>query len=108
MMSPPYQDAEELIAKRLHSDLPVADLSGEAWLHVRKALRLSEKELRIVQGIWLNRDQECIATGLRVSTDLVYRLTQRIFVKLHIGSTRELIWRVNSQRPESEAPRLAN
>jgi len=69
----------------------------DAWQHVRRSLRLSDRELGIVQGIFADKEENSIATTLGISRELVYRLTQRIYVKLRIGSRRELKSKVESE-----------
>jgi DNA-binding CsgD family transcriptional regulator len=75
-------------------------LPGDAWLPIRKSLRLSDLELRIAQEVFLGQEQDSIdsiASALAISPDLVYRTLQRIYIKLHIGSRRELNARVMSE-----------
>jgi ATP/maltotriose-dependent transcriptional regulator MalT len=72
-------------------------LSDEAWLHIRSALRLSDRELGIVQQIFAGSPQENIAGALAIAPDIVYRTTQRIYIKLHIGSRMELKSRVMAE-----------
>jgi DNA-binding CsgD family transcriptional regulator len=71
-------------------------LSPEAWLQLRGLLRLSDRELQIVQGIFAEQEQDSIALALGISPELVYRTTQRIYIKLHIGSRLELKSKVRS------------
>jgi DNA-binding CsgD family transcriptional regulator len=66
------------------------------WMLVRDALRLSDRELRITQGIFDGQEQASIAADLHISPEVVYRTTQRIYIKLRIGSRRELKLRVSS------------
>ena len=72
-------------------------LPDDAWLHVRRSLRLSDRELGIVQGLFADKEENSIAATLGISRDLVYRSTQRIYVKLRIGSRRELNSKVESE-----------
>jgi hypothetical protein len=60
-------------------------------------LRLSDRELLVAQGIFAEQDTNVIARATGIPSDLVYRLTQRIYVKLHIGSRMELISRIKSE-----------
>jgi len=66
-------------------------------MHVRSAMRLSDRELGIVQQIFAGSPQENIAAALSVAPEIVYRATQRIYVKLHIGSRTELKSRVMAE-----------
>ena len=70
---------------------------GDAWLQIRNSLRLSEREVRMVQGIFNDEENERIASALAISPERVYRMMQRIYIKLHIGSRAELIVRVMSE-----------
>jgi DNA-binding CsgD family transcriptional regulator len=72
-------------------------LSYDAWVHLRHVLRLSDKELQIVEAVFDDKEPDIIARSLSISTDMVYRSLQRICVKLHIGSRVELVVRVMSE-----------
>jgi DNA-binding CsgD family transcriptional regulator len=72
-------------------------LSYEAWLYLRNALRLSTRELRIVQCVFDDQAQDQIVSALFISPEVVYRTLQRIYIKLHIGSRQELVVRVMSE-----------
>jgi DNA-binding CsgD family transcriptional regulator len=72
-------------------------LTPEVWVHLRGLLRLSERELQILQGIFAEKEQEIIARALSISPEVVYRTTQRIYVKLRIGSRAELRSKVRSE-----------
>ena len=87
-------------APALESDTPDHESSlipCDAWLQLRIALHLSERELQIVQAIFDDQQQDSIAGDLGLSPAIVYRTIQRIYIKLHIGSTAELIVRVMSE-----------
>jgi DNA-binding NarL/FixJ family response regulator len=78
---------------------PQPELGGqfipeEAWVQIRMDLRLSDRELGITQGVWNGQEQEAIALSLGVTSFVVYRTLQRIYIKLHIGSRLELKSRV--------------
>jgi DNA-binding CsgD family transcriptional regulator len=77
----------------------------DVWLHIRDSFRLSDRELQIVKGILAEQEQDVIAQALGVSGEIVYRTTQRIYIKLHIGSRRELREKVRSGYFLSEASR---
>ena len=65
-------------------------IPADAWVYLRDSLRLSDRELRVVQGICANEAQETTALALDVSSTVVYRTIQRVYVKLRIGSRLEL------------------
>ena len=69
----------------------------DAWPHLRDSLRLSDREMKLVQGIFADEEQENIAESLGIEPGVVYKMLQRIYVKLHIGSRTELIVRVMSE-----------
>jgi hypothetical protein len=53
--------------------------------------------LQIVEAVFDDQEPEIIGRSLSISTDMVYRSLQRIYVKLHIGSRTELVVRVMSE-----------
>jgi DNA-binding CsgD family transcriptional regulator len=69
-------------------------IPDEGWVYIRTDLRLSDRELRIVQGVWVDQTPESIALAMEVTYFVVYRTLQRIYIKLHIGSRLELKSRV--------------
>ena len=70
---------------------------ADAWAHIRMALRLSDRELAVAKGIFAEQDTNEIAVETGIPADVVYRSTQRIYIKLHIGSRMELISRIKSE-----------
>lgn len=68
--------------------------TSAVWSLVRQSLRLSERELKIVQGIFDDQDQNTIAATAGVTPETVYRSIQRIYIKNRMGSRRELKARV--------------
>ena len=70
---------------------------AEAWVHLRTVLRLSDRELAVAKGIFAGQDDNGIALETGIPSDLVYRTTQRIYIKLKIGSRMELIARIKSE-----------
>jgi DNA-binding CsgD family transcriptional regulator len=72
-------------------------LPSAMWSRVRDALRLSDRELQIVQGIFEDQKQESIAYTLGISPHSVNTYIQRIYSKLRIGSRPQLILRVMSE-----------
>ena len=71
--------------------------SGDTWDRLRDSLRLSDRELQIVQGIFEDQKQETIAFSLGISPHSVNTYIQRIYCKLRIGSRPQLILRVMSE-----------
>jgi DNA-binding NarL/FixJ family response regulator len=72
-------------------------ISNEAWLYLRDSLRLSDREITIVQGVFDDEDTDDIAAVLGSSANFVYSSLQRIYRKLHIGSRAELVVRVMAE-----------
>ena len=72
-------------------------ISCEGWLYLRDSLRLSDREIRIIQGVFDDEDLEDTAEVLGSSANFVYRSLQRIYIKLRIGSRTELMARVMAE-----------
>jgi DNA-binding CsgD family transcriptional regulator len=72
-------------------------LPCDVWSLLGDSLRLSERELQIVQGIFEDKKQESIAFSLGISPHSVNTYIQRIYGKLRIGSRPQLIVRVMSE-----------
>ena len=70
---------------------------SDVWSRLRDSLGLSDRELQIVQGIFEDQKQECIAYTLGISPHSVNTYIQRIYAKLRIGSRPQLILRVMSE-----------
>jgi DNA-binding NarL/FixJ family response regulator len=91
----PKDSSRRQTKSKSSNQTPQPELGGQfipedAWLQIRTDLRLSDRELRIVQGVWNGQEQEGIALSLGVTFFVVYRSLQRIYIKLHIGSRLEL------------------
>ena len=89
--------ASIVTASPVSGDIGLSIPPTDAWLHIPTVLRLSDREVRVVQEILAEQEQESIARALGVSQDIVYRTTQRIYIKLRIGSRIELRSRVRSE-----------
>jgi DNA-binding CsgD family transcriptional regulator len=85
------------VAQPVRREVGSGIFSWDEWLHVGDSLRLSDRELLVVQGIFDDRELENIADILGVPTNVVYRTLQRIYIKLQIGSRAELVVRVMSE-----------
>jgi DNA-binding CsgD family transcriptional regulator len=72
-------------------------LPCDVWSQLRDSLKLSARELQIVQGIFEDQKQESIASALSISPHSVNTYIQRIYAKLSIGSRPQLIVRVMSE-----------
>ena len=89
----PASPAREPVTPTLGSSL----LPSDVWSRLRDSLRLSDRELQIVQGIFEDKKQESIAYALGISPHSVNTYIQRIYAKLRIGSRPQLIVRVMSE-----------
>src|ERR1017187_2883504 len=96
-LSPSIKVPEESEVQAARQAPGSALLPCDAWLHLRDSLWLSEREVRVVQGIFNDEENLSMASALAISADLVYRTIQRIYIKLHIGGRAELIVRVMSE-----------
>ncbi len=83
--------------KPVNNHLGASLLPEDLWSKLQTLLRLSAWELQIVQRIFAEQEQEGIAQALGVSQENVNRATQRIYIKLRIGSRKELRSRVRSE-----------
>src|SRR5579864_4051448 len=64
------------------------------WLHVARRLRLSWREMQIVQYSFDDRKLDHIAGDLGISPKTVDTYIQRLYTKLHVSSRPQLILRV--------------
>ena len=69
-------------------------LSTNTWLHLRAALKLSPRELQIVQRVFDDQKEETIAAELGISPHTVKTYFQRLYRKLRVCSRPQLILRV--------------
>jgi hypothetical protein len=92
-----WQDPSDPQGQLLCPDLGPGQLPSSAWLDIRIGLRLSERELGVVRGIFADQEQESIATAMGIAPAVVYRTLMRVYVKLHIGSRIELKSRVKAE-----------
>jgi DNA-binding CsgD family transcriptional regulator len=99
---------EHLARHNLGSSL----LPATAWPHLSDTLRLSPREMQIVQGVFEDQKEESIAYELGISPHTVNTYFQRLYTKLHVSSRPQLILRViaeylalaDSQRDGSLVP----
>jgi DNA-binding CsgD family transcriptional regulator len=66
----------------------------DAWHLLQRALRLSKRELQIVQCIFADEKREAIACRLAISPGTVNTYFQRLYAKLNVASRPQLIVRV--------------
>ena len=68
-----------------------------AWPPLGMALRLSPREMQIVQGVFEDRKEESIAYELGISPHTVNTYFQRLYAKLRVSSRPQLILRVMAE-----------
>src|ERR1700719_1112905 len=68
-----------------------------AWPRLGMALRLSPREMQIVQGVFEDRKEESIAYELGISPHTVNTYFQRLYTKLRVSSRPQLILRVMAE-----------
>jgi DNA-binding NarL/FixJ family response regulator len=67
---------------------------GRTWQRVAKALRLSDRELQIVQCIFDSKAEPAIAEELRISAHTVHSHLERLYRKLDVHERTGLTVRV--------------
>lgn len=72
-------------------------LPSDAWPHIRTALRLSPREIQVVQSVFEDQKEVSIAYELGISPHTVNTYFQRIYIKLHVTSRPQLIVRVMAE-----------
>jgi DNA-binding CsgD family transcriptional regulator len=74
------------------------------------ALRLSAREVQMVQGIFDDQKEANIAFTLAISPHTVNTYLQRLYAKLHVSSRPQLIVRVIAEyltlSPQTDGPSL--
>jgi DNA-binding NarL/FixJ family response regulator len=69
-------------------------LSEEDWQHVTSVLALSAREAEILQAVFEDQKECCIAANLGISSHTVHTHLERIYRKLHVSSRVGLVVRV--------------
>jgi DNA-binding CsgD family transcriptional regulator len=67
------------------------------WPVLGMSLRLSPREMQIVQGVFEDRKEESIAYELGISPHTVNTYFQRLYAKLRVSSRPQLIVRVMAE-----------
>src|ERR1700733_4134061 len=66
-------------------------IPSRAWFQVAEMLRLSSRELQIVQHVFDDRTLDDIAVELGISSHTVTTYFERLYSKLHVSSRSQLI-----------------
>jgi DNA-binding NarL/FixJ family response regulator len=81
-------------------------LSSNAWRRIANSLRISDRELQIVQGIFDDQKELTIADDLRISVHTVHTHLQRLYRKLGVNTRAGLILCILSKYLSSLPPSL--
>jgi DNA-binding NarL/FixJ family response regulator len=79
-------------------------LSPSAWRHLGAALRLSSRELQIIQGVFDDQKEDGIAAEMGISAHTVNTYFRRLYTKLGVSSRPQLIVRVMAEDLAARAP----
>jgi len=74
-----------------------AILSDHAWSEIATALRITPRELQIVQGVFDNLTQKQVASRLSMHEHTAHTHLNRLFKKLNVTTRTELVLRVIEQ-----------
>lgn len=81
-------------------------LPYDAWRVIANALRISDRELQIVQGIFDDRKEFAIADELKISVHTVHTHLERLYRKLGVSSRVGLVLSILSEYHSSLPPAL--
>jgi DNA-binding NarL/FixJ family response regulator len=88
----------------LHRDRSI--LSYDAWKTIANSLRISDRELEIIQGIFDDRKELAIADELKISMHTVHTHLERLYRKLGVSSRVALVLYILSEYLSSIPPTL--
>jgi DNA-binding NarL/FixJ family response regulator len=69
-------------------------LTDIAWSEIARTLKLSARELEIVQGVFDNFKEDAIAGNLGVSDNTIHTHLHRLFGKLRVTTRTQLVVRI--------------
>jgi DNA-binding NarL/FixJ family response regulator len=72
-------------------------LTDDAWQTIANSLRISNRELEIVQGIFDDRKEFAIADELKISVHTVHTHLERLYRKLGVSSRVALVLYILSE-----------
>jgi DNA-binding NarL/FixJ family response regulator len=72
-------------------------LTRERWQNIAQSLRLSDRELQIIQGIFDDQKEFAIAQDLTISVHTVHTHLERVYRKLGVSSRVSLVLYILSQ-----------
>jgi DNA-binding CsgD family transcriptional regulator len=88
----------------LHGDRSI--LPYDAWKTIAQSLRISDRELQIIQGIFDDRKEFAIADELSISIHTVHTHLGRLYRKLGVSSRAGLVVCILSEYLSSLPPSL--
>jgi len=88
----------------LHRDRSI--LPYDAWKTIAQSLRISNRELQIIQGIFDDRKEFAIAQELTISVHTVHTHLERLYRKLGVSSRAGLVLCILSEYLSSLPPSL--
>jgi DNA-binding NarL/FixJ family response regulator len=91
----------EAIVHRDRSILP-----HDAWTRIANSLRISDRELQIIQEIFDDRKESAIADELTISVHTVHTHLERLYRKLGVSTRVGLVVCILSEYLSSLAPTL--
>lgn len=81
-------------------------LSDSQWCQIADSLRLSPREIEVVQHVFDNDREAVIAEEIGISRHTVHSYLERIYFKLRVASRCELVVRVFQTHLSLETPIL--
>ena len=72
-------------------------LPHDAWKTIAKSLRISDRELEIIQGVFDDRKECAIADELKISMHTVHTHLERLYRKLGVSSRVALVLYILSE-----------
>ena len=79
-------------------------LPHDAWKTIAQSLRISNRELQIIQGIFDDRKELAIADELKISMHTVHTHLERLYRKLGVSSRAALVLYILSEYLSSLPP----
>ena len=81
-------------------------LSPNAWRRIANSLRISDRELQIIQEIFDDQKESAIARDLRISVHTVHTHLERLYRKLGVSTRGGLILYILAEYLSSLSPTL--
>jgi DNA-binding CsgD family transcriptional regulator len=88
----------------VHRDRSI--LPHDAWTRIASSLRISDRELQIIQEIFDDRKESAIADDLTISVHTVHTHLERLYRKLGVSTRVGLVVHILSEYLSSLPPTL--